>query len=1103
MKIKIALFLSLLVALLFIFLSEKVSFFDEKKAVYIAVAGPMSGENKPKGQAMINSLQLYIDQQNARGGVQGRTLKLLTFDDQNQAPLAKEKALDVVQSQAMIVLGHRSSAASIAAGGVYKAHAMPAITGTATAPEVTQDNDYFFRVVFDNDLQGKFIANYVNKILKHQTASLVYDTDAYGITLGRAFEQHANALGMKVVHSLGYNAPSQTVATIVETLKTGDDPGIIFLALDDTAAAKLLQQLRDQGLSYPVIGGEALGKKSFTDYFEKIDSPKEYTDGVYTTSSLIFDVAGEKAQKFRSEFQKRYGFDPDAANAAYYDAIAIAVEAIKNVENLSLARTQIRNYLAGKNIVQKAFSGVTGTIYFDNQGNAVKSVPIGVYKQQKLISAPFQLSFVSQLPINFAEALEAGRLIRLGEQYMYKTSVVYTGVDIQEISNIDVDNQTYTLAMLLWFRHQGEIDSQDIIFLNAINPVIHKSLVVEKSHSDGVIYRAYQVKGQFKMNFLSKRNTIDQYVLGISFRHNDKKRDHLIYVTDTIGMSLQANHSFKELLKQKQIISPAYNWGIDQAWLFQNSVKKSNFGDPDYLGEEGLTFSRFNVGIRFKENTFTIRGIIPTYLQFVLLVLSALMTFLLAILLTKISHHLKIFWFFQVLFAFLLLLSAEGLLINQLTDQVDDHYIVLIVTGFDVLWWLVPAILLNIAIERFIWVPLEIRTNRVIPTLIRRLSIYLVYTLAILGIIAFVFDMTITSLLATSGVLAMVLGLAIQFNLSNIFSGVVLNIEGPFQIGDWVKIGEYDEGKIINITWRAVHLLTRHKTVLTIPNTLVSEKPISNYAYPDKNYISWFTLHVDPKHPPEKVQKIVKDALLATEYVLKDPPPEAHYYGVTNWSSDFLVWFSVCDYQLKHYHKDAIWKAVWNHLHRVGIEPTVERKDVHLFQGIKARGEIATQPQTLLQELPIFQSLSEQSVIELSERLTQRLLSQGDILVTKREIHNALFIVIEGVINLSYPLTDDNLIEISRLGAGATFGEITILNAEAWKITATAKTDCILYELSKEDIDPFIKTDPDMMAYFKERAKQQDIAFEKKVSTSQTKSVANQNTTRQFWHKIL
>jgi len=189
-------------------------------------------------------------------------------------------------------------------------------------------------------------------------------------------------------------------------------------------------------------------------------------------------------------------------------------------------------------------------------------------------------------------------------------------------------------------------------------------------------------------------------------------------------------------------------------------------------------------------------------------------------------------------------------------------------------------------------------------------------------------------------------------------------------------------------------------------------------------------------------------------------------------------------------------------LHRAGIEPTVERKDVHLFQGVKARGEVATQPQTLLQELAIFQSLSEQSVQELSERLTRRVFNQGDTIVSKGSVHNALFIVIEGVVNLSCPLPDDNVIEISRIGAGGTFGEIAVLSGEAWKITATAKTDCVLYELTKEDIDPLLKVYPDMMAYFRKRASQQDIAFDEKVGSYQAKNVVVKSTASQFLHKI-
>nr|VFK25128.1 MAG: Mechanosensitive ion channel [Candidatus Kentron sp. LFY] len=92
------------------------------------------------------------------------------------------------------------------------------------------------------------------------------------------------------------------------------------------------------------------------------------------------------------------------------------------------------------------------------------------------------------------------------------------------------------------------------------------------------------------------------------------------------------------------------------------------------------------------------------------------------------------------------------------------------------------------------------------------------------GIIAFVFDYRITGLLATSGLLAMIIGLAIQTNLSNIFSGIAVNLERPFRIGDWVKLADFDEGKVVNVTWRSVRIRTPNNHIISIPNSTAAGK---------------------------------------------------------------------------------------------------------------------------------------------------------------------------------------------------------------------------------------------------------------------------------------
>ncbi|MGK7921335.1 MAG: ABC transporter substrate-binding protein, partial [Trichodesmium sp.] len=160
------------------------------RTIYLAVVGPLTGEHKLEGQEMVRGINLYLDQVNQEGGIWGKQVKLLEFDDQREPELARQKALEIAkQNKALVVLGHYSSSTSVEGSKVYKEYGIPAITASATNQAVTQGNDWYFRVVVDTSFQGIYLANYVKRILHQQTASIIIqEDDIYSKFLAKAFE---------------------------------------------------------------------------------------------------------------------------------------------------------------------------------------------------------------------------------------------------------------------------------------------------------------------------------------------------------------------------------------------------------------------------------------------------------------------------------------------------------------------------------------------------------------------------------------------------------------------------------------------------------------------------------------------------------------------------------------------------------------------------------------------------------------------------------------------------------------------------------------------------------------------------------------------------
>ncbi len=926
------------------------------KSIHVAFAGPLSGDGAAAGKLMSQAIQLYFDEINQKGGINGQKIVLDAFDDKNSAKVAKEQAFEIIeQNKAVAVIGHWYSSASISAGTVYKQHKIPAITPGSVSLAVTKNNEWYFRNIYNATASGKFLANYVKNVFRQNNVTIIHEQAAYGSYLAEIFEQESLKLGMTVKNNWQYDNNDKDLlnkfAKIIAELDVRrKDAGVILLAVQATEGVQLVKLIKDAGIRNTIIGASSLSEKTFRDGFDKFPSEKEYPgsyiNDIYVATPFIFDTANEKAQQFKENYQTKYKEEADWSAAYAYDTAMVVVEAIKkagiagNKQTISEDRQKIRDTLASFNNVYSGIKGVTGLNYFDKQRDSQKPVSLGVYKNKRTVSALTQLQPIRSLNevTDLKRARKEERVLLIDDKYMYKTNVVYTGINFLNITEIDVKNMLATLEFKLWFRFQGDFNPEDIEFSNTIEPdKISEQLKtpIENKIKNKITYRVYRIKAKFKTDFISDYYLFRQHILGISFRHRFLTRNNLVYVTDVLGMGLTNEKELIQRLTKNQVINPISGWLMTRAWFFSQITREFSGGDPDHLNSsDGLIeYSRFNSIVQIKMGQFTLRGTVPYEFAYHLAIISGLLFLLLAIITNKKQKFSQVVWFFQVMLAFMFLLSAEVIIFSDwLSESNNIHQIELIVKMFGILWWVIPAALINVAAERFIWSPLEDKVGA-IPNIIRNFFAMAVYIMAITCIIVFVYEQKFTSLLATSGMLAMIIGLAIQVNISNVFSGIIINMERPFRIGDWIQISGLEEGEVVDINWRATRLRNRAGCTLSIPNSIASESVILNFHYPDELYWLWPTVYIHPRHHPEKVKRILLNALLSSEKVLQKPAPVVLFVGINEWAATYWIAFCADDYSIKYFILEDVWSRVWDYLNEANIEPAVMRQEVHIFKG--------------------------------------------------------------------------------------------------------------------------------------------------------------------------
>jgi len=606
--------------------------------IVIAVAGPMTGPASFQGRVAEEAVRLAVDERNSAGGIAGKKVRLLVLDDENSPKVAATRAAEAADAGAVVALGHRSSEACVAAGRVYGDRKLPAITGSASAPEITRGNPWYFRMIFDNEYQGAFLAGYARQVLGFERASIVAASDVSGRSIADAFRAAAAKNGLAIAAEFGFDPKAPNVDDVLKKMAdelSGDDArGIVFVAGSEVPARRAIHALREKGPRYPILAGQAVGRENFNEYFEKLPAEREnpgyYTDGVYAAAIALPDTGGDAAQGFINRYSKKYGHRPDGAAAGFYDAAGLAMEAIERTGAHGVspaeARLRIRDHLAAIRNPSGAFSGVLGRTYFDSNRNAVRPVPIGTFVRGTLISAPTQLNLIAdplRVP-NFEDGLENGSILSLGDQFMAKTQVVYAGIDIVSVPSINLREDSFAAEFFVWFRFQGELDLSEIQFPNAVEPIEFGEPLWDRTRGEFRI-RTYRLKGTFRGDFEFKDYPFERHSLRIQLQHRTRTVGTLVIALDRLGMATDPGWTPLKKLQSDRILGKSGAFRLADAVHFQDSARvSSSLGEIGVSrADSGLEYSRVNTVLTVQRNvlSYALKNLAPLF--FVLIVLYA------------------------------------------------------------------------------------------------------------------------------------------------------------------------------------------------------------------------------------------------------------------------------------------------------------------------------------------------------------------------------------------------------------------------------------------------------------------------------------------------
>lgn len=330
------------------------------------------------GKAALNGAQMAVDEINAKGGINGKKIKLISADNKSEPSEAGNAATKLItQDKVAVIVGPCTSGSTSAATPVVTGSKVPLISPSATAASITVDKKgkvrpFIFRVCFTDPFQGKVMAAFVNDTLKVKSVAVYNDTSSdYSKGLADVFIKNFEAKGGKITAREAFLAKDQDFKATLTKIKA-TNPEALYVPGYYEEVSKIVKQAREVGLTCPILGSDGWGSPKLAEIAGA--GPLNHT---YFTSFYSAQDTDPNVQKFIKDYKAKFSADPDGFALNGYNCVLVAAEAIKKAGGTD--GTKIAKALEGI----KDFQMANGKITVDKEHNPVVPVIIIEMKDGK------------------------------------------------------------------------------------------------------------------------------------------------------------------------------------------------------------------------------------------------------------------------------------------------------------------------------------------------------------------------------------------------------------------------------------------------------------------------------------------------------------------------------------------------------------------------------------------------------------------------------------------------------------------------------------------------------------------------------------------------
>jgi small-conductance mechanosensitive channel/CRP-like cAMP-binding protein len=358
------------------------------------------------------------------------------------------------------------------------------------------------------------------------------------------------------------------------------------------------------------------------------------------------------------------------------------------------------------------------------------------------------------------------------------------------------------------------------------------------------------------------------------------------------------------------------------------------------------------------------------------------------------------------------------------------------------------------------------------PRLLSQIATFVIYLLTITIIIGVVFKKDLTVLLAASGAAGIVIGMALQQLILDVFAGLAINLDRAIKMGDSIVVHQVGddiiEGKVIEISWRTTRVQDRFCNIIIVPNSRLSSSTITNFSQPQEFLETNIVVMFDVEVPTERVIRVLQAAAVeaTTHFAIPNAPAPAVAVRNLTWEGVEYGVYIYPNFESRFRARNLLYQCVLRHLRFAGLRPAIHKQE---FLGERPH-DYKTYLQPHITHLiasigrtEIFQDLTEEELTLMATFATLRQMPVGTLVVQGGEVATVMYLLIEGLLaaeSRTRKVGMNKQVASEILSPGTLIGGTAMLSGDTYEATVSCKSLALLCEINHDLLDKLLTLHP-------------------------------------------